>query len=291
MAVLIWDDVGEKIFQSGVDRGVLFLHDRPAVAWNGLTSVEESSDGELKSYYLDGVKYLENLTPRDYIGQLKAFTYPDEFDSVNGIGTVVEGFEVYEQPPKSFNLSYRTRIGNDIDGEAHGYKIHILYNVIARPESSAYATTDDSGVKPVEFGWSLTGTPPNFDRFRPAVHIAINSLKTPPAILTILENQLYGTAFSEPSLPTIEQIRDMFGYLGALIIVDHGDGTWTAIDESNAYITMISDTIFQIDHADAEYLYADELTYGQYLYGSNLYGNYLDTLASAYTISSTNVTG
>ena len=291
MTVLTWDDVGEKIFQSGVDRGVLFLQDGRAVPWNGLTSVEESSDGELKSFYLDGIKYLENLTPREYIGRLKAFTYPDEFDSFNGITSVVEGtegFDVYEQPPKSFNLSYRTRIGNDIDGEAHGYKIHILYNILAQSESFSYATSDDSGIKPVEFEWTLTGIPPNIDQVRPAVHFAIDSTKTPVEILEILENQLYGTSFSNPSLPSIKHIMEMFGYLGALIIIDHGDGTWTAIDESDTYITMLDDTTFQIDNADAEFIYTSTFAYGQYSYGSGLYGSYGMDL-SKYTISSTNV--
>jgi hypothetical protein len=257
VTILTWDDVGERIFQSGVDRGVLYLQDGTVVAWNGLTSVEESSSGELKSFYIDGVKYLENLTSRDYVGHLKAFTYPDEFDSVNGIATVVEGFEAYEQPSKSFNLSYRTRIGNDFDGTDYGYKIHILYNVLAQPDSYAYATSDDSGAKPIEFGWTLTGTPPKIDRFRPTVHVAIDSTKTPPDVLQILENQMYGTDTSPPKLPTFQEIEEYFGYLGALIIIDHGDGTWTAIDESNGYITMLDSTTFFIDHADVTYLDPD----------------------------------
>lgn len=253
MTVLTWDDTGERIYQTGVDRGVLFLQEGTAVPWNGLIGIEDSSKSESKSIYLDGVKYLEIVTPGDFAGKLKAFTYPDEFDSVNGIGTVVEGFEVYEQPPKSFNLSYRSRIGNDIAGMDYGYKIHILYNVIANPDTYSFDTLDDSGGKPVEFGWTLTGVPEKVDRHRPAVHITIDSTKTPPEILTLIENQLYGTSSMSPTLPTIQQISEYFGYLGALIIVDNGDGTWTAIDESNGYIIMLNDTTFQIENADAEF--------------------------------------
>lgn len=259
MAILTWDDVGERIFQTGVDRGVLYLQDGTVAVWNGLTSIEESSAGERKSFYLDGVKFLETLTPNDFSGNLKAFTYPDEFDSVNGIATVVEGFEAFDQPSKSFNLSYRTKIGNDIDGLDHGYKIHILYNVIAESDTYAYATTDDSGAKPIEFSWNLSGFPPKIDRFRPTVHVAIDSTKTPPDVLTLIENQLYGTATTAPSLPSFQDIEEFFGYLGALIIVDNGDGTWTAIDESNGYITMLDATTFFIDHANATYL--DAVTY------------------------------
>ena len=108
MATLVWDKVGERVYQTGVDHGVLYLHDGTVAVWNGLTNVEESSDSELKSFYLDGVKYLENLIPGDFVGKLTAFTYPDEFDSVNGIGRSSPGLSYHNQPSKSFNLSYRT---------------------------------------------------------------------------------------------------------------------------------------------------------------------------------------
>ena len=261
MATLTWDEVGERIFQTGVDRGVLYLQDGTAVPWNGLTSVEDSSNGERKSYYLDGVKFLENLTPRDFVGKLKAYTYPEEFDVCMGIVSVVEGFEAFEQPPKSFSLSYRTKIGNDLQGVAHGYKIHILYNLLADPDSYAYATIDDSGGKPIEFSWNLSGIPPKVDRFRPTVHVTIDSTTTPPEVLTLVENKLYGTVYgANPSLPTFQELEEFFGFLGALIIIDDGNGVWTAIDESNGYITMLNDTTFFIDHADVTYLDADTYT-------------------------------
>ncbi len=258
MAVLTWDDIGERFYQTGIDHGVLYLHDGTVVPWNGLVDVEESSSSELKSFFLDGVKFLENLSPGDYLGKLKAFTYPDEFDLVNGIAKVAPGLAYYEQPPKSFNLSYRTRIGNDVEGQEYGYKIHILYNVIANPDSYAFTTDKESGVQPIEFGWSLTGTPPkNIPGVRQTVHVAIDSTQTPPDILNIVESKLYGTATSAPSLPPITEIGEYFGYLGALLIVDHGDGSWSAIDESDTYITMLDDTTFKIVGADATYLDPD----------------------------------
>lgn len=259
MATLVWDQVGEKTYQTGIDKGVLYLHDGKVAVWNGLTSVDESSDVELKSSYLDGVKYLELLVPGDFQGKLSAYTYPEEFDSVNGIGTFSPGLEYYDQPSKSFNLSYQTRFGDDIEGIDHGYKIHILYNIIANPDSHTFATLKDQA-EPVEFSWSLTGTPPPIiEGFRPTVHIAIDSLKTPPDVLDMLEDVLYGTAESEPSLPSISDIAEWFGYLGALIIIDYGDGTWAAVDEADTYITMLNSTLFEIDGADATYL--DPVTY------------------------------
>lgn len=260
MATLVWDEVGERIYQTGVDRGVLYLHDGTVAPWNGLIDVEESSNSELKSFYLDGVKFLENLSPGDFIGKLKAFTYPDEFDLVNGIAIVSPGLSYYEQPSKSFNLSYRTRVGNDVEGIEHGYKIHILYNVIANPEGYSYETLSDSG-SAIEFSWSLTGTPPkNIGGIRPTVHVAIDSRTTPPDILRIVEATLYGTSTASPSLPPITEIGEYFGYLGALLIIDHGDGSWSAIDESDTYISMIDDTTFEIVGADATFLDADTYT-------------------------------
>lgn len=259
MAVLVWDQPGEKVYRTGVDRGVLYLHDGTAVVWNGLTGVEEDSNSELKSFYLDGVKFLESLSPSDYQGKLKAFTYPEEFDSVNGIANVAPGLAYYEQPPSSFNLSYRTRVGNDIEGSEFGYEIHILYNIIANPDAVNFSTIQDSGVTPIEFSWSLTGTPPKIEKLRPTVHVSIDSRTAPPQVLELLESQLYGTETSPARLPSIQEVSEWFGYLDALVIVDYGNGIWAAIDNSDQYITMIDDTTFQIDNADATYL--DAVTY------------------------------
>jgi hypothetical protein len=250
MATLVWDEVGERIYQTGVDHGVLYLHDGRVAVWNGITSVEESSDTELKQFYLDGVKYLETLLPTDFTGKLTAYTYPEEFDSVSGIASFDPGFSYYDQPSKSFNLSYQTKIGDDLDAD-RGYKIHVLYNVLANPDTRTFATLQDKA-EAIEFSWALTGTPPKpeLQGYRPTVHISIDSTTTPPDILELLENQLYGTDVSDASLPSIDDIAQYFGYVGALIIVDHGDGTWSAIDGAETYITMLDATSFQIDNAD-----------------------------------------
>jgi len=192
MTALAWDTIGERIYQTGIDRGVLYLEDGSAVPWNGLTGVEEDSTSDVKSYYLEGVKFLENFIPGDFEGKLKALTYPEEFDLVSGIADVSPGFNVYDQPARSFNLAYRTKIGNDLSQD-FGYKIHILYNVIANPDTVSYDTLDDSGVSPTEFGWSLSGTPTKLVGYRPTVHISIDSTLTPPDVLQVLEDQLYGT--------------------------------------------------------------------------------------------------
>lgn len=257
MTALAWDQVGERTYQTGVDRGVLYLHDGTAVVWNGLIDVEENTASELKVFHLDGVKYLQNLIPGDFSGKLKAYTYPDEFDSVNGVAAVAPGLFYHDQPPESFDLSYRTQLGNDLLAMEYGYKIHILYNLFANPDNVVYTTLKGKEVDPIEFSWTLAGTPVKFGNFRPTVHISIDSTKTPPELLQMLENTLYGTLTSNPRLPSIQEISEYFGYQGALIITDHGDGSWSAFDESNTYITMLDETTFQIDNADATYLDAN----------------------------------
>jgi hypothetical protein len=257
MTVLTWDRVGERTYQAGVDRGVLYLHDGTVAVWNGLTGVDEDSTSERKAFYLDGVKYLENVIPGDFSGTLTAFTYPDEFDKVNGIGSPTPGLSYYEQPASSFNLSYRTLLGNDLEGTDLGYKIHILYNIIAELDGRSFVTFDEVA-QLTEFSWNLSGVPEKIENFRPTVHISIDSVTTPPDILEMIENRLYGTDVSDPSFISMQEIAEIFGYVvGDLVIVDHGDGTWSAIDDSDTHITMISSTHFQIDDANANYLNLD----------------------------------
>jgi hypothetical protein len=258
MAVLEWDQAGERTYEVGVDRGVLYLEDGQVVVWNGLRGVEESYDREAASFYLDGVKYLQRMTPGDFSARLRAFTYPDEFDSVIGAEPVGEGMVYYGQPPKKFNLSYRTKIGNDIDGVNHGYKLHILYNLMAIADPKAYNTLEES-LSPVEFGFVMTGTPVFIEGYRPVVHISIDSTKTDPEILSTIEDILYGTDFVNARLPSLSEVTDLLEMYGALVIVDNGDGTWTAIDLADQYITMDSPTEFTISNVDATY--SDPETY------------------------------
>lgn len=259
MTVLEWDRIGERIYQTGVDRGVLYLGDTVAV-WNGLISVDEDPTFEQKSYYMDGFKFLGSVTPGEFNGKLKAFTYPDEFNSAIGIAEDRAGLFYYEQPPKKFDLTYRTLIGNDLDGIDHGYKIHLLYNLLAAADSASFQTMASS-ISPAEFSWNLTGTPELIEGFRPAVHIAIDSRQVFPEFLQSLEDILYGTSSTSPRFPTVVEVAEIFSMEDTLIITDHGDGTWTADDFSDIYITMLDATTFEIHGADATYHVGDPDTY------------------------------
>lgn len=259
MTALVWDAVGDRIFQAGVDRGVLYIS-HPGfvvgVAWNGLVSVEERFTPELKSFYLDGVKYLEHLLPGDYTAELKAYTYPDEFEQVIGIQSRPYGLSIHDQNPIPFSLSYRTRIGDDIQGTDRGYRIHLLYNLRAVPENTPYLS-QDAAAKPVEFGWTLTGIPVAITGFRPTVHISFDSTAMDPDVLAIFEGILYGSDSVAATLPTIADIIALFTTMETLTIVDNGDGTWTATGGDAELVMMLDATTFQIRADSAVYLDAN----------------------------------
>lgn len=252
MTALVWDQIGDRRYQVGVDRGVLGLSDGTAIPWNGIIGVEESPNAELKSFYMDGTKYLDELTPGEFSAKLKAYTYPDEFEQFNGISSPGSGLSFFEQPYRRFNLSYRTKIGDDEDAD-RGYKIHFLYNLKANPDTQAYQTETDSSAQPVEFSWNITGTPTRIQEYRPMVHVEVNSTTIDPDILADIEAIIYGTDEDDARFPDMDELAGFFGYLGNLIITDHGDGTWSARGQEGHYITMVDATTFSIDNVDATY--------------------------------------
>lgn len=208
MTALVWDKAGEKVYQTGIDRGVLFLKDGRVVVWNGLTSVEDTTEEETVTHYLDGIKYLEYISPGDFSANLKAFTYPAEFDEVNGILNFEAGLRVHDQLSQSFCLSYRTKIGDDLNGSDAGYLIHILYNILANPDASTYSTLGESGSDPTEFSWGLSAKPirNSFFGWRPTAHFSIDSRKVSSEILQLFEDMIYGNDEINPRLPTIADI-------------------------------------------------------------------------------------
>lgn len=254
MPALQWDQVGDRRFEAGVDRGVLYLPDK-AVAWNGLTGVEESPNVEAKSFYQDGIKYLDVRVLGEYNGTLKAYTYPDEFDESMGVSTDGKGLFIHDQRIRPFSLCYRTRIGNDLDGVEHGYRIHLLYNLMATPSNMAFGTVD-SNAAPVEFSWALTSTPQALAGYRPTAHLSLKSTDLDAGYLAFVESLLYGTDTSDPYLPSMAEMFDLIA--NRIMIVDNGDGSWTATGSDRVVELLNADT-FQLSGVQATF--SDEGTY------------------------------
>jgi hypothetical protein len=251
MTKLVWDQVGQREFEAGVDRGVLYLDDRSGVAWNGLTSVEEDFSGdETEPIHFEGEKVSELQTSGDFAGTLTALTYPDEFVEFDGSSSIEPGLIIDNQPAKFFHLCYRSLIGNDLEGTDHGYKIHILYNLIAEP-SNTNRQTIGAEVTPLEFEWGLTSIPEIIPGYKPTAHAVIDSRNLNPEILEELEEILYGTETDEPYLPSLAELTQYIEEWGLIIIEDNGDGTWTARGPDEL-ITMLDSTTFQITEANAE---------------------------------------
>lgn len=201
MTALEWDRIGERFFETGIDRGVLYTVDGLAFPWNGLTGVQENASGEVKSFWMDGVKYLDHHVPGSYSAKLEAFTYPDVLDSLTGVTPYAPGIYLHDQAAKVFHLCYRTGVGNDIEQQM-GYKIHVIYNVMALPSSSGLNTLSNS-VEPAKMSWDLTGTPPQMFGVRPTAHIHVDTLRVDSDLLALIEALLYGTAESDPTLPSM----------------------------------------------------------------------------------------
>lgn len=215
MSKLQWDKIGERLYETGLDRGVLFPMSidgkyGKGVAWNGLTAVNESPSGaEATPLYADNIKYLNLISAEDFGATVEAYTYPPEFEQCDGSAEVAPGVAIGQQARKVFGLSYRTLIGNDVNGQNHGYKIHLIYGAQASPSEKNRQTVNDSP-EAVSFSWELTTTPVDVPGFKPTAHLTIDSTKTEKEKLTTLEDLIYGTEAAESTLPTPAEIIERF---------------------------------------------------------------------------------
>lgn len=257
MPTLLWDEVGTRMYETGVDRGVLYLQDGSAVPWNGLTSVTEKIAGaEGAPIYFDGVKYGDALAIGDFSASLKAYTYPDEFMEVEGVSDAGNGLYLGNQQTTRFGLSYRTKIGNDEEGIDFGYKIHVLYNLTAIPVQKSFRATLNA---PVEFEWNITSVPEKVPGFRATAHLIFDTRFMSPFLLQDIEDTLYGDGITEPRLPSLSTLVTFASSWVIIRITDNGDGTWTA-EGPDEMFSMLDATTFQITQANAEYLDADTYT-------------------------------
>lgn len=211
MSKLTWDNTGERLFETGIKQGVLYPIQSDGqyskgVAWNGLTAVTESPSGaEATALYADDIKYLNLLSNEEFGATIEAYTYPDEFAECDGSAQLATGVMIGQQKRKVFGLCYRTAIGNDVDGNDHGYKLHLIYGCLAAPSEKAYSTINDSP-EAITFSWEVTTTPVNVEGFKPTSQITIDSTKADPTKLAALEAILYGSADTEAKLPLPDEV-------------------------------------------------------------------------------------
>lgn len=256
MSTLVWDAIGDRLYEIGVTKGVLYKEDSIGVAWNGLTSVEEIVSDSADSIYFDGVKFNDVVTLGDFEATLKAFTYPDEFLVFEGTLEDQTGVFISNQFKSRFGLSYQTLIGDDVSGHSKGYKIHVLYNLTAIPSNKQYKTLS-LNVDPIEFEWSITSIPEDLDNYRPTSHVIFDSSKLDPHLLTDIEAILYGDVDNPARLPPLKGLLAFIRKWDRFIITDNGDGTWTATSRDPGVIVMLDATTFQIMTDTATYLDAD----------------------------------
>ena len=214
MSKLVWDKTGERRYETGVKNGVLFPQETNGtygngVAWNGLTAVTESPSGaEATPLYADDIKYLNLMSVEEFGATIEAYTYPDEFAECDGSASLTPGVTIGQQPRKAFGMSYKTTFGNDVDGNEHGYKLHLIYGALASPSEKAYNTINDSP-EAITFSWEVTTTPVAVKGLKPTASLTIDSTKTDKTKLAALEDILYGKDEVEARLPLPDEIAEL----------------------------------------------------------------------------------
>lgn len=210
MSKLVWDATGEKLYETGVENGVLYPLVEGAypkgVAWNGLTAVTESPSGaEPTALYADNIKYLNLMSAEEFGATIEAYMYPDEFAACDGSAELLKGVSIGQQKRQQFGLSYKTKVGNDTDGNEYGYKIHIIYGCLASPSEKGYSSINDSP-EAITFSWEVSTTPVNVTNQKPTATVIIDSTKTDTSKIAAIEKILYGDESTEARLPLPDEI-------------------------------------------------------------------------------------
>lgn len=215
MARLQWNQTGDRLYETGVSNGVLYVRAEDGtyplgVPWNGLSQVSENPTGaEPTPIYADNIKYLNLMSVEEFGANIEAYTYPDEFGECDGSGSLATGVAIGQQPRKTFGLVYKTLLGNDVDNDGHGYKLHIIYGAIASPSEKSYQTINDTP-EAITFSWDINTTPVEVDGMRPTASLVIDSTKVDAAKLATFEDMIFGAESDDAHLPLPGTIKAHF---------------------------------------------------------------------------------
>lgn len=254
--VLTWNLPGERVFETGIDRGVLYLRNGNVVPWNGLTAVDENFGQSSDATFYDGVKLSETQTSNGFSATVSAITYPDELDEICSGETIRSGIHLGDQTPSSFGFSYRTLVGNDLEGVDAGYKLHLVYNVSATVSDRSYQTISDD-IELMEFEWEFVAVPEQVDMYRPSTHLVIDTTKTTPALVQIIEDYIYGTDSTPPVLPPMSTLLAIIlAYDNFIDVEDNGDGTVTVSTDATGIINDLGAGVYEIREATIAYVNA-----------------------------------
>lgn len=253
MTALVWDKVEDRRFETGLDRGVLYPRNGSGVAWSGLVDISENSNQDTSTVYYDGRKISHFVSCGDYTATLKAYTYPDEFEALQGTLEVflAEGMFASEQTPIHFGLCYRTMIGGSLTGEL-GYKVHIIYNAWATPSDKTFHTISDSA-EFTEFQWNISALPYDVPSMRPSAHVILDSRKISPPILEEIEQTLYGSNGVDPYIISPSDLADFISEFPEIRFYDNGDGTFTAKETVPGHFSVDDNGIFTISDVSPVY--------------------------------------
>lgn len=267
MAKITWGDPGERFFEVGVDRGVLYPLSGPGVPWTGLISVNETPSGsDEKPFYMDGIKYQNRIGTEEFSGTIEAYTYPEEFASCDGTAALSDGLFATQQYRQPFSFSYRTKIGNDTDGIDYGYKLHIVYNARATPSDRNNVSIRDQP-EAITFSWGFSTLPVEIAGIKPTAHLVVDSTKTDPFVLQAVEDLLYGSSDSDPSLPLPSDLLEIYmagGPVAPFVVTGpDGNGVFTVsgpdfkvLQLDPDHIQLVNDTV--TDNGNGTYAASSE---------------------------------
>jgi hypothetical protein len=261
MTALVWDETGKKRYESGVDHGVLYINN-VGVAWNGITSIEDSNTDEVSPVHIDGFLIRNLFSIGDLEGTLKAYTYPDEFLPCDGLQRY-GGMYIDDQPPLEFSLTYRSYVGNDIQGSEGSYKIHLLYNLTAVADTKTYQTFSLTP-EPMEFSWTIYGRPEEAQGYRPTAHFIVDSSLWPADKLSAFEDILYGSASSPPTIPSFADLLMIMDLNNEMTIVEYPNDEWMAFDLLSKYVHPMTDELFEITAPTVTMIDADTFEVSTY---------------------------